>query len=163
MDAFATWLQATALSQLIVSNTWIWPAAETLHFIGLALLLGIVGVLDLRLIGFLRQVPIAAIRELVPFAMAGFAVNAVTGAIFLVGHPEQYIHNVAWWFKVGSLALAGLNAAFFEVAVWPRTQALTEAQEDTPLEAKAIGVVSIVAWLGVLYWGRMLPFIGDAF
>lgn len=163
MDAFSAWLQATALSQLIVSNTWIWPAAETLHFIGLALLLGIVGLLDLRLIGFFRPAPIAAIRELVPFAMAGFAVNTVTGVIFFVGHPEQYVHNVAWWLKVASLAVAGLNAALFEVAVWPRLQAATHAADDTPLEAKAIGVVSIVAWLGVLYWGRMLPFVGDAF
>lgn len=163
MDAFVAWLQTTALSQLIVSNTWIWPAAETLHFIGLALVLGIVGFLDVRLIGFFRPVPIAAIRELMPFAMAGFAINAVTGAIFLVGHPEQYVHNIAWWLKVVSLAIAGVNAAVFEAVVWTRTEALTEARHATPLAAKIVGAVSIVAWLGVLYWGRMLPFIGDAY
>jgi len=47
MDTFITWLQATRLSQAIVYNTWVWPACETLHFIGLALVIGIVGFFDL--------------------------------------------------------------------------------------------------------------------
>ena len=110
MDAFVTWLQATPLSQAIVYHTWIWPACETLHFIGLALIIGIVGFFDLRLIGFFKRIPVNAARDLMPFAIAGFVLNLVTGVIFLIGHPEQYAHNIAWWYKVGSLALAGLNA-----------------------------------------------------
>lgn len=161
-DAFVAWLQTTSLSQGIVSNTWIWPACETLHFIGLALVLGIVGFFDLRLIGLFRGVPIGAARELMPFGILGFALNLTTGMVFLVGHPEQYVHNIAWWYKVGSLSLAGLNAAVFETFVEKRTMALGPEQ-DTPLSAKTIGAVSIVAWLGVLYWGRMLPFIGNAY
>jgi hypothetical protein len=162
MDAFVTWLQSTALSQAIVFNTWIWPAAETLHFIGLALVIGTVGFFDLRLIGLFRSVPVSAARDLMPFALLGFGFNFVTGSIFLIGHPEQYAHNIAWWFKVGSLAVAGLNAMVFESAVGGRTVQLG-AGEDTPAAAKAIGIVSIIAWFGVLFWGRMLPFIGNAY
>jgi hypothetical protein len=162
MDSLVTWMQATSLSQAIVFNTWIWPAAETLHFIGLTLVLGIVGFFDLRLVGFFRQTPVAAARELMPFALVGFGLNALTGIVFLIGHPEQYVHNVAWWWKVGCLALAGANAVAFESSIAGRTVPLG-AGEDTPTAAKAIGAVSIVAWLGVLYWGRMLPFIGNAY
>ena len=162
MDAFVTWLQATRLSQAIVFHTWIWPAAETIHFIGLALIIGIVGFFDLRLIGFFKRIPVSAVRDLMPFAIAGFMLNAVTGVTFLIGHPEQYAYNIAWWYKVGSLALAGLNAATFETFVCAHTVALGPG-EDTPMAAKAIGVVSIIAWFGVLFWGRMLPFIGSAF
>ena len=82
--------------------------------------------------------------------------------VFLIGHPEQYARSMAWWFKVGSLALAGLNAAIFESGIGARTVPLP-AGVDTPLAAKAVGVVSLIAWFGVLYWGRMLPFIGSAF
>ena len=162
MDAFVTWLQATRLSQTIVYTTWIWPACETLHFIGLALVIGIVGFFDLRLIGMFRSVSIRAVRELMPFGILGFGLNLTTGLVFLIGHPEQYAHNIAWWYKVGSLSLAGLNAAVFETFVDRRTMALAPG-EDTPGAAKAIGVVSILAWFGVLYWGRMLPFIGNAY
>ena len=162
MNALVLWLQSTGVSHFVVSNTWVWPLCETLHFIGLALVIGIVGFFDLRLIGFFRQIPVSAARELMPFALFGFGLNLVTGVLFFVGHPEQYVHDMAWWLKVGSLALAGLNAAVFEAAVGARTVTVG-AGEETPAAAKAIGVVSIVAWFGVLFWGRMLPFIGNAF
>jgi hypothetical protein len=162
MDAFVAWLQSTALSQAIVLKIWVWPAAETIHFMGLALVLGIVGFLDLRLIGAFPRVPVAAIRDLVPFAMVGFLLNLTTGVIFLIGHPEQYAHNLSWWLKVGCLALAGINAAVFEWSVGPRVAALGP-NDPTPMVARCIGVVSLCSWLGVLYWGRMLPFVGNAF
>jgi hypothetical protein len=162
MDGFVEWLRATPLSQAIVFSTWVWPACETIHFIGLALVIGVVGFFDLRLIGFFKRVPVSAAGDLMPFAIAGFLCNLTTGLVFLIGHPEQYAHNVAWWWKVGFLVLAGLNAAIFQVVVGPRTAALGEG-DDTPAAAKAIGIVSLVSWLGVLYCGRMLPFIGGAF
>lgn len=162
MNAFVAWLQSTWLSQAIVFNTWIWPAAETVHFVGLALVLGIIGLLDLRLVGFFPRVPIVALRELVPFAIGGFVLNVLSGLVFLIGHPEQYAHNVAWWLKVTALAVAGANAALFEWTCAPHTISL-EPGEPTPPLAKGIGAVSIAAWLAVLYWGRMLPFVGDAF
>lgn len=162
MDGFVAWLQATRLSHAIVYNRWIWPACETLHFIGLALVIGAAGFFDLRLLGFFKRVPVAAARELMTFALAGFLLNLVTGLIFLVGHPEQYAHNVAWWAKVGFLGAAGVNAIVFERGVAARTMRVA-SDADTPAAAKAVGLVSLVAWFGVLYWGRMLPFIGSAF
>ena len=162
MDAFVAWLQSTSLSHAIVLSTWVWPAAETVHFIGLAFVIGIIGVLDLRLTGCFPSVPISAIRGLVPYAVLGFLLNAATGLVFFIGHPEQYVRNVAWWLKVGCLVVAGLNAAIFEWTVAPR--ALTMGpNEPTTFGMRCIGVVSILAWFGVLYWGRMLPFIGSAF
>lgn len=162
MDGFVAWLQATRLSQAIVYNSWIWPACETIHFIGLALVIGSAGFFDLRLLGLFRRVPVPAARELMRFALAGFLLNLATGLIFLIGHPEQYAHNVAWWAKVGFLAAAGVNALAFEGFVAKPAMAVTGGQ-DTPIAAKAIGLVSLIAWFGVLYWGRMLPFIGGAF
>lgn len=122
--------------------TWIWPAAETIHFIGLALVLGIAGFFDARLMGFFRHVPVRAAHGLMPYAMFGFLLNLVTGLTFFIGHPEQYVHNVAWWFKVGCLALAGVNALVFEWTVSARTLPLG-AGEDTPPAAKAIGAISL--------------------
>lgn len=162
MDAAILWLQSTAVSHAIVEQTWIWPAAETVHFIGLALVLGIVGLLDLRLMGFLPRLPVGALHEMVPFAIGGFALNAISGAIFLVGHPEQYVHNVSWWLKAASLALAGANALVFERLFSNRTLAM-QPGEPMPMAVRCIGAISIAAWLNVLYWGRMLPFVGDAF
>jgi hypothetical protein len=162
MDAVVAWLKGTALSNAIVSHIWVWPLCESLHFIGLALVIGIVGFFDLRLMGFMKRVPVGAIRDLMPFAILGFVINLTTGAMFFVGMPEQYMHNVAWWAKVSFLVIAGLNAIVFEVTMAPSIARLGDGAE-TPVGAKVIGAVSLISWLGVLYWGRMLPFIGNAF
>src|SRR5688572_28650221 len=107
MDTFIQWLQATPLSLWINQSTWIWPACETLHFIGLSLLHGVTGFFDLRLIDFFKRVPVAAAKDLMPLALFGFAINAATGVVFLIGLPGQYLHNRIWWFKAGFLLLAG--------------------------------------------------------
>jgi hypothetical protein len=162
MDAAIAWIQATRLSQAIVFSTWVWPVCEIVHFIGLALIIGIAGFFDVRLMGFFKRIPVGAAQELMPLAIAGFALNLTTGTVFLIGHPEQYFHNIAWWCKVAFLAIAGLNAFVFKAIVGPRLADLPD-EDDTPIGAKLVGVVSLVAWFGVLYWGRMLPFIGNAF
>jgi len=162
MDPFIHWVRSSAASNWVNSTVWIWPLCETLHFIGLSLVIGIVGFFDLRLMGFFRRVSIAAARELMPLALAGFLLNLSTGLVFLIGLPEQYMHNSAWWTKVGFLVLAGLNALFYETTLARRLTAMAEGA-DTPAAAKLIGALSLFSWFGVLYWGRMLPFIGNAF
>jgi len=162
MDGFTEWLRATPLSHAIVFRIWIWPLCETLHFIGLALVIGIAGFFDLRLIGFFNQISIDDARELMPLAVGGFLLNAITGVTFLIGHPEQYAHNPSWWWKVAFLTIAGLNALIFTALVGKHTVGLPPG-DDTPTSAKAIGAVSLISWFAVLYFGRMLPFLGSAF
>lgn len=162
MENLIQWLQATPLSLWINQSTWVWPLCETLHFIGLSLLLGVAGFFDLRLIGFFKRVPLAAAKELMPLALVGFAINAATGAVFLIGLPGQYVHNRIWWFKAGFILLAGLNALVYE-SRWSAKALALEAGADTPGSLKLIGVVSLASWLAVLYCGRMLPFLGDTF
>ena len=161
-ESLIRFLKSTALSQFVVSTPWAWPIAETLHFLGLALLIGIIGALDIRLLGFMKSVPVAAIKALVPWAVAGFVINLVTGVMFLAAAPEQYIRNLSWWFKVLFLAIAGVNVLLFETTQKSRMLAMGPG-EDTPAAFKLIGGVSLVSWLMVLYWGRMLPFLGNAF
>ena len=162
LDVFVQWLRATSASEWINSSTWIWPLCETLHFMGLSLLVGITGFFDLRLMGFFRRVTVAAARELMPFALIGFAINVATGVVFLIGLPEQYARNPVWWYKVGFLMLAGLNALFYETRLSAKVLALDSSRE-TPRAAQMVGLVSLLSWFAVLYCGRMLAFIGDAF
>ena len=165
MDAFVAWLQSTALSQTIVSRLWIWPACESLHFAGLTLVLGIAGFFDLRLLGFFRRVPVvAAAIDLMPFALVGFLVNLVTGAVFLIGHPEQFAYNLAWWFKVASFVPRRTERALLQSRRWARARWRSVPGESTPIVRQGHRCRRrSFSWLSVLYWGRMLPFIGDAF
>jgi hypothetical protein len=155
-------LKATTLSHWMIQSQWLWPLCETLHFVGLALLVGVVGMLDLRLLGRMRHLSFSAVHSLIPWGILGFVINLITGALFFIGAPDQYIANRAWYYKLVFLGIAGLNVLYFETRQAKRALAIG-AGVDTPPAFKVIGAVSILSWFMVLYWGRMLPFIGNAF
>ena len=146
----------------VVEKAWVWPLCETLHFIGLALLIGAIAPLDLRLMGFLKRIPLSALHALAPWAITGFVINLTTGLLFFIGSPGQYIANSSWYLKLLFLAVAGVNMLAFETTQKKRALAM-EADERTPGLLKTIGAVSLVSWFMVLYWGRMLAFLGNAF
>ena len=106
LQSFSTWLKATSLSWFVTHYPWVWPAAETLHFIGLAMLIGIVGLMDLRLLGLAKRLPFAALHRLLPCAISGFVICLVTGALFFAGDPFQYIQNAVFGFKLLFIVLA---------------------------------------------------------
>jgi hypothetical protein len=159
MQDLSIWLEATALSVWLNSFSWLWPTMEALHFIGLAVLVGGAGLLDLRLLGVFRGVPINGIRAFMPFAIGGFVVNLLTGVLFLVMAPQMYLSSGIWWAKVSFILLAGLNAFFFETRLSARALTLGP-DDDTPLAFKLVGGCSLFSWFAVLYCGRMLPYLG---
>jgi hypothetical protein len=159
MHDFSIWLESTAVSKALFDISWLWPLCESLHFIGLALLIGGAGLLDLRLMGMFRGVAIRDIKAFMPWAISGFAINAVTGLLFVIMQPHLYLTGAIWWTKVGFIVLAGLNAMFFETRLSARALAMSP-DEDTPMALKMIGGLSLFSWFAVLYCGRMLPYLG---
>jgi len=164
VETVATWLHGTKVSWAVAGGyPWLWPALETLHFIGMALLVGIVGLLDLRMMGFFKGLPVGPLERLIPWGIFGFAINLISGVLFFTGDPFQYIHNVAFWLKLLFIAAAGVNALCFYVTGLHRRVDATWPWQDVPFIAKVVGATSLLLWIGVMYWGRMLPFIGNAF
>ena len=84
------WLTTDAVHRFVAENKWVWPACETLHFVGLSLMFGILALVNLRMLGVMKAVPFAAVHRLLPWAVLGFVVNTVTGMLFLIGSPQQY-------------------------------------------------------------------------
>ena len=122
-----------------------------------------VGVFDLRILGMAKGLPVGPIQRLMPWAILGFLINLVTGFLFFAGDPFQYIHNIAFAFKLLFIALAGVNVIVFYVTGLYRHVDGIGPGHDAPLAAKFVAAASLFLWIGVMYWGRMLPFIGNAF
>jgi uncharacterized membrane protein len=95
--------------------------------------------------------------------VAGFLLNLITGMVFFVGAPTQYVNNLAFQLKLIFILLAGINLAAFNLGGVARTVAILEPGQDAPMSAKIIAATSLFLWVGVMFWGRMLPFIGNAF
>ena len=163
LNTFAFWLRSTSLSEAIRVQPWLWPVFEIIHFFGLSLLIGVAGFFDLRLLGFMKDtVPLAAAHKMIPWAMIGFGLCAVTGATFFVGAPDQYVTNLAFYPKLLFIVIGLANAQFFETAYGSRLADLPLGV-DAPRPYKIIASASLGSWFFVMYWGRMLPFIGNAF
>ena len=161
MDAFQPWLDQTLFSVKFLSpfmhSKYGWPTCESIHFLGLSLLIGAIGTFDLRLLGLAPRIPIAALHRLVPWGIAGYIINITTGLMFLVTEPNQYIYNPSFHFKVLFMGLAGINVLVFYLAVFKKVKILAPG-ENTPRSAKIIGGVSLLLWIGVIVAGRLLTF-----
>ncbi len=140
---------------------WGWPAAESIHFIGLSLLVGAIGVFDLRLLGVARRIPIAALHKLVPWGLAGFGITIISGVPFLMTEPNQYIYNPSFHFKMLFIVVAGINALSFYAMDFRRVT-LPGASPDAPRSAKVIAAVSLSMWISVIVAGRLLTFYRPA-
>jgi uncharacterized membrane protein len=150
---------ARVVGNYVRDTPWTWIAAETLHFIGLSLIVGVILLIDLRMLGVMKQVSFAALDRLLPWAMLGFAVNVFTGMLFYAAAYGQYSNNPAFYWKLIFVVLAGANTLYF---TFDRTWAM-EPGRDAPALSKAVAMTAMFFWVGVMYWGSMLPFIGNAF
>lgn len=157
-----TWVAHTPASVYLRDIKWVWPVCETIHFVGLAMVVGVAGFFDLRLLGLFNRIPVSACKEFMPWAMVGFALNLISGLIFLMIFPAQYAYSQTFWFKVTFLVIAGANALVFETNTGKRMAAL-QPGDESPVAFRIVGAVSLVSWFFVLYFGRMLPYLGAAY
>jgi len=138
---------------------WPWVTAETLHFVGLSILIGVLALINLRLLGFMKNFSPTLLMRLLPWGMVGYAINAMTGMLFFAASPQQYYDNPAFFWKLIFLMLGGANIVYFTFDHgWQ-----VEAGREVPSLSKILAVSSLFLWIGVMYWGSMLPFIGNAF
>jgi hypothetical protein len=141
----------------MMHTAWGWPMAESLHFLGLSLLIGSIGAFDLRLLGVAKRVPLSAVHRFIPFGLVGFAINITTGLLFLLTEPDQYIYNRSFHLKLVFLAIAAVNAGLFYLTSW-RTVFGSAAVYKPPIRARVIAAISLSAWIAVIICGRMLTF-----
>ena len=160
VTAVSGWITAASVEGFVTANPWVWPSAEALHFAGLSLLFGVLFTVNLRLLGGVRAASFASLHRLLPWAMLAFGVNLVTGMLFCIAAPEQYVNNTPFYWKIGALMIAGADLLY--LTVFDKLWAL-EAGDEAAVLDKAIAASAIAAWVGVIYFGRMLPFLGNAF
>ncbi|MDX1482427.1 MAG: DUF6644 family protein [Woeseiaceae bacterium] len=159
MQALITAIEGSAVNEWVLGSAWVWPILEIVHFVGLSLLLGSMLVVDLRLAGLFRRIDLAATHRLLPWAAIGFAMNLVSGTLFVLGDPARYYANIGFRFKMLLVLVAGLNALWFYLRINPVLRD-RDPHGDTPAAAKTIAVVSLATWAGVLLLGRLIPYIG---
>lgn len=134
----------------LATHPWAYPALEVVHIVGIALLLGNLVALELRVWGAAPALPVAALARLsLPLSLAGFGLVAASGLLMFSSQPGDLLANRAFVAKMGLLMAAGANAAFFHArGGLQRLDALARAQT----------VISLGLWLAVIIAGRWIAY-----
>ncbi|HET8698706.1 MAG TPA: DUF6644 family protein [Gammaproteobacteria bacterium] len=161
-ESWIHWITATKLSWFVLNYRWVWPISESIHFCGLTLMAGTVGLFDFRLLGFGKGLTPKEVHRGVRWGLVGFAMSLLSGIMFLAGQPDQYLYNEAWWAKVVCLGLMGCNLAAFYSLEFAKVQRLGP-EDDAPRLAKAMALTSLLLIAAVICCGRMLTFFRPTF
>lgn len=151
-------LSGSPFATTIRESTWAYPALETLHIIGLALVFGSILAYDLRVLGWGRTIPLRALgNHLLPWVWTGFLLNAVTGSLMFASDAAEFAANPAFQIKLLLLAAAGANAVAFQRRLAPAL--LDPAPHAAPmLAARLAAIASIGLWLAIITAGRMMAY-----
>ncbi len=150
---FFRWLVNSPWSHFMNSYEWVFPAVQSLHFIGFAMSIGTIAIVDLRLLGLgmRRQGPAELAADLAPWTHVGIAVMLTTGPLMFSTDAVAYHFNPSFQFKMACLMLALL----FHFTVHRRAV----RPDVPPIAAKLAAATSLVLWTAVVAGGRMIAFI----
>jgi len=158
MDVF-TWVQNLAVSQAILTSIWLHPLLLAGHSVGMGVVVGIIFMLDLRILGYVRAIPIETFARLVKLAWAGFVLNLLTGVLMLMAYAHTLATNWTFQVKMVCIVLGG-------ACVWLQSRTLGRAQLGSPPEAavsfnsnaKLLAFASLLFWLGAIAMGRLIAY-----
>ena len=160
VPAFCGWLEQSVVGAAVRQSLWLFPAIETVHLLGITVLVGTVAAFDLRLLGWaFERTPVAELaRRLLPWTWAGFGLQVATGGLLFSSEATKMYVNPAFRLKMLLICFAGVQAFIFQLAAGPRLAAWDE-RNVVPVGARIGGLVSILLWIGVVAAGRWIGFI----
>lgn len=152
----AAWLDAIGVGPWARGSGLVYPVANTLHLLGLVMLVGGIGVVDLRVAGLWRAIPIEPLsRALTPAAIAGLVVMAASGVVLFAADGQSLAGSEIFRTKLVLIALALGNAAAFR---WRWGDRIGGWGNRVPAAARVMAAVSIVLWLTVAGFGRWIAY-----
>ena len=147
---------ALTLENWAIDTTWAWPTCETLHFTGMALLMGVAFLINFRLLGILNEIPFSTIHRFLPLGILGFGVTMTSGMLMFNGNFPRYVVVPTFFLKMFFVVVGGISCLY--VTLFDDTWSLDKGVA-TELRHKVFAVVTTFCWLGALYFGRMIPFL----
>ena len=147
-SAFSTWLLSS-------NSIWAYPTVLTLHTFGMMVLVGAASMIDLRLLGFGRGIPLQSIERLFRVMWAAFALNAVTGTMLFIADADKRGPSLIFWTKLSFVALG------LVMAVLIRRRNFEGGAEPVVISgaAKRLAIISLLAWSAAITTGRLLAYV----
>ena len=155
---FLEWLQNTPFGLWVGESLWAYPLFETMHTIGMAMLVGSLGLINLRVLGYKPDLPILGTQQLLPLAWIGFTLNLISGVSLFTSDAVYFWDSYTFRIKIVLVILGGINAALLGRRVF--REAPAGAPPVTPTSGtKWIAATSLVFWFGAICAGRLIAYL----
>jgi hypothetical protein len=153
---FLVWLEASSLAEWVRSSTPGYPTMITAHAFGMAIMVGLALILNLRLLGWFAGIPLQALHRLLKVAWLGLLINTISGSALFTAQATSYIVDWVFMTKMLLVLLGVITAAVLQPAI---ANAGSWSGGQTPGNIKAIASISIVFWLGAIIMGRLTAYL----
>lgn len=153
---FLAWLEASALADWVRMSTPGYPSMITLHAIGMAVMVGLCLLLDLRLLGKFEAIPVESLQKFLGVAWIGFGINLLSGSALFSAQATSYIVNLVFMSKMalvfaGAAMAAILQPQLAKAGTWPNGRA--------PSGTRTVALLSIIFWLTAITLGRLTAYL----
>lgn len=153
------WLENSVLAEAIRQWVWAYPLIETLHILGITLLVGSVAMFDLRLLGISRHVLVTDMAgHLLPWSYASFGAVIFSGFLLFATDAAAIALNPAFRLKLVLILGAGINAIAFHWKFYPSVQQWNRGVKP-PLMVKGIAIISLILWIAVIACGGLIAYV----
>jgi hypothetical protein len=147
-SALSTWIRES-------ETVWAFPTILTIHTFGMMLLVGCAWVVDLRLLGVGRTIPIAPMRPLFRIMWFAFWINFATGLLLFIADPERKATSLLFWSKMALIIVNLPLIKRLERAVYGNTPGPAVVSGG----ARQLAAVSAALWAGTIFAGRLLGYM----
>jgi hypothetical protein len=152
-------IEALPLAVAMRQDLWLYPIVEIIHISGFVVLVGSIAMLDLRLLGLSRRLPVQDLsRHVLPWSLGALVLIVPTGLLMFMTHATDFMTNRAFQLKLLLIMLAGVNAAVFHMGAL-RAAATWDYGGMPPVSARLHAALSLMLWFGVIACGRLLAYI----
>ena len=155
------WLATTEYAQW-VNESWGWPFALTIHAFGVAIIVGFMAFIALRLLGFFRTIPCESLLSLIPWIWICYVLQAFSGFTLWMTKPDRYLRDGMFEVKFTLVIVAGIVAAIFHVALKREAHDWDTTGKVSP-RGRKLAVASFLLWAGVLIGGRLTAYLGQLY
>lgn len=153
-------LAATPLAAGLRASAWAYPAVEFVHLVSMGLLFGSIAVVDLRLAGIGRQLPVGTLlRRALPLTVGALVLVAASGLLLFVAHADELVGNRAFLVKLALIGLGLANAGWFHLVPYRNHALGWNTDRPPPATARICALLSILTWILVIGAGRLIAYV----
>jgi len=157
MQGFLKTLESSDFADWVLTSTYGYPVLLTLHSIGLAMLVGVLVVINLRILGLVPAIPILQMRPLMSLVWGAFVVNAISGTALFVSDATRYYHSPTFRWKLLCILIGVALAAILSLSMLSEAGS-AQRQRKIPTYAKILAAASVIAWLAAVGTGRYMAY-----